>query len=213
MLKKGCDIMNIRVGVKVKILPNAGYRNAYQDEFGVVERCDPFGEMSTIGVRLDNRMNPSSSYGVYWFNKNKVEIIESEDDEIMLKGFKVAGISFLEGVNTKTVYAYALYDDNIAVNDIVIVQSGHHGLGIAKVVSISDDALDVKHVQYGREIIAKVDFTAYEERKKKEERIKDLKKQMDAKVRELQNNAVYEMLAEKDPALKEMLDEFKTLIN
>lgn len=145
--------------------------------------------------------------------KNKVEIIESEDDEIMLKGFKVAGISFLEGVNTKTVYAYALYDDNIAVNDIVIVQSGHHGLGIAKVVSISDDALDVKHVQYGREIIAKVDFTAYEERKKKEERIKDLKKQMDAKVRELQNNAVYEMLAEKDPALKEMLDEFKTLIN
>ena len=39
----------------------------------------------------------------------------------------------------------------------------------------------------------------------------ELKKQMDAKLHEAQSLAIYEMFAEKDPALKAMLDEFKTL--
>ena len=34
---------------------------------------------------------------------------------------------------------------------------------------------------------------------------------MDAKLREAQTMAIYEMFAEKDPALKGMLDEFKSL--
>lgn len=208
--------MKLEIDMKVRVLPFAGYDDRFVGEIGLVKRTNTFVSGGTIGVKLEKHTNSASSYGVYWFKQNKLEIIEeieSEDEKIMLENYKVAGISFLEGTNTKSVYAYALYDENINVDDIVVVQSGHHGLGIAKVVSINSEEFDAKSVQCGREIITKVDFTAYEERKSKAEKIKSLKKQMDAKVKELQNQAIYEMLAEKDPALKTMLDEYKNLLN
>lgn len=200
----------------VRIAPYAGYKNKFANETGIVERkmFVEAEQCNKIGVRLDNHINPRSSYGVFWFDEDKLEIIEnyeSEETSTMLKGFRVAGISFLEGSNTERVYAYALYDDEIKVDDVVVVQSGHHGLGIAKVVNIEETDINADAVQCGREIIAKVDFTAFNERKEKIARLAKLKKDMDKKVRELQHIALYEMLAEKDPALKELLDEFKTL--
>lgn len=203
--------MTLEVGVKVKILTNAGYRDKYVGELGIVERNNQFSG-GTIGVRLDNYTNKSSGYGIFWFEKSKLEVIERKDEIIMFENFKVAGISFLEGTNTDAVYAYALYDDTIMVGDIVVVQSGHHGLGIARVVDIDASGENTKAVQYGREIIAKVDFSAYEERKEKAKKMKNLKRQMDAKVQELQHQAIYELLAEKDPSLKAMLDEYKNLM-
>ena len=204
--------MTLEVGVKVKILTNAGYRDKYVGELGIVERNNQFSG-GTIGVRLDNYTNKSSGYGIFWFEKSKLEVIERKDEIIMFENFKVAGISFLEGTNTNAVYAYALYDDTVTVGDIVVVQSGHHGLGIARVVDIDASGENTKAVQYGgREIIAKVDFSAYEERKEKAKKMKNLKRQMDAKVQELQHQAIYELLAEKDPSLKAMLDEYKNLM-
>lgn len=129
----------------------------------------------------------------------------------MTGNFKVAGVNFLDGTNTERTYWYALYDDDIVVGDTVVVKSGHHGLGVAKVVSIDERNTDV--VECGREIIAKVDFSAYEERKAKEQRKAELKKNMDAKVKQLQEYAIFEMLAEKDTELSEMLEEYKALIN
>lgn len=203
--------MTLEVGVKVKILTNAGYRDKYVGELGIVERNNQFSG-GTIGVRLDNYTNKSSGYGIFWFEKSKLEVIERKDEIIMFENFKVAGISFLEGTNTNAVYAYALYDDTVSVGDIVVVQSGHHGLGIARVVDIDASGENIKAVQCGREIIAKVDFSAYEERKEKAKKMKNLKRQMDAKVQELQHQAIYELLAEKDPSLKAMLDEYKNLM-
>lgn len=203
--------MTLEVGVKVKILTNAGYRDKYVGELGIVERNNQFSG-GTIGVRLDNYTNKSSGYGIFWFEKSKLEVIERKDEIIMFENFKVARISFLEGANTNAVYAYALYDDTITVGDIVVVQSGRHGLGIARVVDIDESGENTKAVQCGREIIAKVDFSAYEERKEKAKKMNNLKRQMDAKVQELQHQAIYELLAEKDPSLKAMLDEYKNLM-
>ena len=86
-------------------------------------------------------------------------------------------------------------------------------MSIAKIIEVNPPGVKQKSVRYGREIIAKVDFTAYEERQEKRERLIKLKNQMDAKVHELQKNAIYEMFAEKDPAMKQMLDEYKELMN
>lgn len=200
----------------VRIMPHAGYRNKYAGEIGVVEReflSNQFSTGKKVGIRLNNHTNKVSQYGVFWFDADKLEIIEnceSEETSTMLKGFKVAGIRFLEGSNTDNIYAYALYDDEIKKGDTVVVQSGHHGLGIAEVACIDEEA-SPNEVQCGREIIAKVDFTAFNERKEKAAKMAKLKKEMDKKVKELQSIALYEMLADKDPALKEMLDEFKAL--
>lgn len=210
----------VRISIKnatVKVMPFAGYRNKYVGETGVVEKeylANRYSKTEKIGVRLDNRTNSASATGVFWFDADKLEIIdnyETEEAEIMLKGFKVAGISFLEGTNTGCVYAYALYDESITVDDIVVVQTGHHGLAVAKVVDIDAPGIGTDSVKHGREVIAKVDFTAFNERKEKAARLAKLKVEMDRKVEELQNVAIYELLAEKDTALKDMLDEFKAL--
>lgn len=199
---------------EVRVAPFAGYKNKYVNEIGTVEKAMVVQNHGhKIGVRLNNHTNGASKYGLFWFDADRLEIIEnyeSEEERIMLKGFKVAGISFLEGTNTDKVYSYALYDDEIKVDDIVVVQSGHHGLGVGKVVCINDESA-ADSVQCSREVIAKVDFTAFNERKAKEEKLITLKREMDKKVKELQHFAIYEMLAKEDPALKEMLDEFKSL--
>ena len=209
--------------VTVQIAPFAGYRNRYFGEEGVVEKefCTKHGKDKKVGVRLNNHYNSLSKNGLFWFDADKVNIVvkgiepnencESEDTNNMLKGFRTAYISFLEGTNTERAYAYALYGNEIEIDDIVVVQSGHHGLGIARVVDIAPEGTGLDSVQCGREIIAKVDFTAFKERKEKAAKLERLKKDMDRKVKELQSFAIYEMLAEKDPELKAMLDEFKGL--
>lgn len=203
--------MIIFKGVTVQIKPHAEYRNKYEGELGIVENTRLLENgQNKVGIRLSNFENARSATGLFWFDKNKIEIIESEEN-MMLKGFKVAGICFLEGSNTESVYPYALYDEDIQKGDIVVVQSGHHGLGIAQVENIDAKEYTPEDVKYGREIIAKVDFTAFNDRKAKAERVAKLKLDMDSKVKELQHFAIYEMLAEKDPALKAMLEEFKAL--
>ena len=62
-----------------------------------------------------------------------------------------------------------------------------------------------------KEVVCKVDFSAYTERKEKAEKMKHLKAEMDKRIKKLEEDAVYEMMAEKDSVLKEMLDEFKAL--
>ena len=123
----------------------------------------------------------------------------------MLKNYRVAGIKFGDSWQTKDkTYPYALYDEDIAIGDTVVVMTGHHGMTIAEVCSIGEMSKD--SVTCGREIICKVDMTAYNDRKAKAKKMAELKVEMDAKVKALQEVALYELMAEKDPELKAMLD-------
>lgn len=226
------------VGDRVEIRDRHGsgsYQGKYAGCKGTVRSCNPFG-CGSVGVELDGKYNPASSKGIFWFQgpelslfagferpdprilrdelEEETEGIEIEDvkEEVpMLKGYIAAGVSFIHGHNRDTVYPYALYPDlHCQVGDKVVVMTGHHGMSLAEIKSIGD--LPVDSVDYGREIICKVDMAAYVERKARAEKLACLKKEMDAKVRELQSVALYEVLAEKDPALKAMLDEFKSLL-
>lgn len=127
----------------------------------------------------------------------------------MLKNYRVAGIKFVHGYNTDQTYPYALYDEDIIIGDTVVVMTGHHGMAIAEVRSIGEMPKD--SVTCGREIICKVDMTAYIDRKAKAKKMAELKVEMDAKVKALQEVALYELMAEKDPELKAMLEAFKAL--
>lgn len=62
-----------------------------------------------------------------------------------------------------------------------------------------------------KEIVCKVDFTAWNERRERAKRMNELQRMMNNRVRDLQETALFEMLASKDPELKAMLDEYKTL--
>ena len=93
----------------------------------------------------------------------------------MLKNYRVAGIRFQDGYNPDKTYPYALYDESIAIGDRVVVMTGHHGMAIAEICSIGEMPKD--SVNCGREVICRVDMTAYEERKAKAKKMAEEKKE------------------------------------
>ena len=192
------------IGAQVRIKPKSHYHGRFAGEFGEIVRLYE----DSVAVKLDGLVNPRSQYGAYWFNENEIEIIESEKIN-MYENYITADVAFLNGTNADKTYHYALYDSAIQPEDIVVVQTGHHGLAVARVVALGEPNGPVSH---GREIVCKVDMSAFEDRKSKAAQLVELKARMDSKVKQLQKAAVYEMLAEKDPELAEMLKTYKELL-
>lgn len=132
----------------------------------------------------------------------------NKEEYNMLPGYKTASIQFLSGTNKEKTYFYALYDDTIQAGDMVVVSTGHHGLALARVAFIGGPA---SYVSCDREIVCKVDTSAWDARKEKAVKLQQLKEDMDERVKAYQATALYELAAEKDPTLKAMLDQFKAL--
>lgn len=162
-------------------------------------------------------------YGTLSFNHKSLELLDennSEDnkgeDNMFMGHYMVCKIKFVEGTNTNREYYYALYDSNIGTGDYVVVKSANHGFGLAIVTDvIADECVAQSMRDYcngGREVVAKFDMLSYEERVEKRKKAKQLKADMDKKMKELQELAVFEMMAEKNPELKDMLDEYKELV-
>ena len=169
--------------------------------------CGYYGRVLTF--------KPSSLQIVISISNNQTYTNKGEDNMLM-GNFKIAKIKFIEGTNTDKEYYYALYDDFIISSDYVVVKSANHGFGVAMVTDIiSDDCVTQSMRDYcneGREIIAKFDMVAYEQRVEKRKMAKQLKADMNKKMKEMQELAMFEMMAEKNPELKEMLDKYKELI-
>lgn len=205
----------MEIPCRVQIQAPHRYRGWFNGLFGeVVRRSSDSVSSNTVGVKVDGYYNKRSAYGVYWFkiselvpeNENKSE---SEETKMLLPNYTAASVQFLSGSNAEVKYTYALYDETVVVGDTVVVQTGHHGLALAQVVEISADL--VPKVACNREIVAKVDFTAFYDRQARAKRLAELRAAMDTKVKELQALALYDMLAEKDPALKDLLTEYREL--
>ena len=179
------------------------------------------------GVKIDNRYNHSSGKGLYYFKPNELQLFkEYEQNNIYNKGeenmnkiignYRVAKVRFLEGSNTHNTYNYALFDDEIQQYDNCVVKSANHGLGIAVIEEIIDDVDNISVTDnYGniREIVCKIDMSAFNKRIDDRLRASQLKKEMDKKVKELQGLALYKMMAENSPELKAMLSEYEKLVN
>lgn len=106
-------------------------------------------------------------------------------------------------------YIFKCFDE-IKIGDLVVVDT-KLGFNVATITSIEPDHNKIPLGEL-REVVQVVDISNFTERQEREKRAKYLKRKMDAKVRQLQAITVYEMLAEKDPELKEMLSELKTLV-
>lgn len=193
------------------------YDGKYSGKCGFVRKFAP--ACCSIGIEFADVKNSNSQYGLFWFDKknlnplhavevkNEIQINESEETKL-LNGYKSVGIKFLEGTNTEREYIYACYDE-VQEGDYVVVKSGHHGWGLARITQVFDSEVPV---ECNREIICKFDPSAHFARIEKAKRLAEIKRDMDAKVKELQHLAIYEALAKDSPEMKELLDEFKSLI-
>lgn len=100
--------------------------------------------------------------------------------------------------------------EKLILGDLVVVET-RFGLALAVV----SDHLPIKPNQLSdrdmREVVAKVDTSAFEMRKERAERKAELKRQMDKRIKGLEEIDRYEAFAKEDEALKIMLDAYKEL--
>lgn len=163
----------------------------------------------TVNVRLDN--GQSCNYSMYNLKRVTKEEETKENTNMAITGdFKVAKIKFLGGSNTSSVYEYAMFDD-YQVGSTVVVKSASHGFGVAKIIEVIDkDKASTK--KFEREVVALIDMEPYEARKKNRARLQELNNRMEKRAQEINKLAIFEMMAEKDESLREMLAEYKELI-
>lgn len=143
------------------------------------------------------------------------KISDKEGKNIMatkLTGYKqVAAIK--QGYST---YYYAIYDDGrkYCPGDSVIVSGAASGMvqKIEEIIDPEEAANRMGNKNITAEIVAYVDMSAYEERVEKRKAAEKLKKDMDKVIKEMDETNRYEVYAERNPELKEMLETYKKLI-
>ena len=128
-----------------------------------------------------------------------------------LTGYKqVAAIK--QGGST---YYYAIYDDGRKYfpGDNVLVSGTARGVvqTISEIIDSEEAAGRMGNKSIISEVIAYVDTSAYEERVAKRKEADELKKKMNQVIKQMDESNKYEMYAERNPELKEMLETYKKL--
>jgi len=221
--KKNTETFNEMVGLKIIVSDEILKRKArkYRELAGKQGIIHSVWE-DNMGIEIENERNNSSSFGYFYLKSNEFCILNQKDNEIKganemsvnnynnYKGnYKIAKVRFLDGNSEIT---YRIYNDGFQydIDTIVVVKPANHCITIAKIIDIYDSETDVD-CSCDREIVCPVDMSKYTERKEKAKEIVKLKKQMDEKVNELQGVALYELMAQNSPELREMLDKFTQL--
>lgn len=147
---------------------------------------------------------------------DSVQKISNEEGENIM-GTKLTGYKQVaEIIQMGKPYYYAIYDDGRKYypGDKVIVSGAASGMvqTINEIIDLEEAANRMGNKNITAEIVAYVDMSAYEERVEKRKAAEKLKKVMDKIIKEMDENSKYEMYAERNPELKEMLDTYKKLI-
>ena len=119
----------------------------------------------------------------------------------------VAEVSFLNDNTAFRTFEYANYEPDLAVGDLVVVKSAHHGMGLAEVIDIKERTSNDLY----REIVAKVDTAGYNKRVDQREKAAELKAKMQERAKQLQDIVLYQTLAKEDPEMAQLLGDFMTL--
>ena len=183
---------------------------------GIVTRVSS----NELGVMIDGIKNEASQYGVFWFKRNELKVMEDNK----MEGFKnVAIVNLLDDCNKKD-YGFALYDEELKLftreNQLVVVNArgeNNRILGTVKNIIIAEDYSHNVTAQ----VVGVVNMDGYIARIEKEKRIKELEKKKLAIEKELEKEInkrksveYYEAMAEKysdNPKLAELVAELKML--
>ena len=148
----------------------------------------------------------------YIYRDNQIKRIVEEDNAMSkLTGYKqVAAIK--QGCS---IYYYAIFDDGRVYfpGDKVIVSGAASGTvhTISEIIDVEEASIRMGKKNITAEVIGYVDTSAYDNRVAKRKEAEELKKKMDHIIKEMDENNKYEMYAERNPELKEMLEIYKKL--
>lgn len=207
---------------KVHYIPNF-------EKTGIIERQ----YKKKYGVSFTDRRNPNSHYGLFWYDKDDLEITYKQED-LEMTGYKyVAIVNMFNDVNRKD-YAFALYETekDLLVNQetmelyinepLVVTNSTSKNNRTLAIVKEIKPVEEYKGCKITAQIVGVVNMYGYLDRKAAEEKELELKRkknelitQIQARVDKLNNLAYFERIANQfadiDPDLAGLVDELKGL--
>lgn len=201
---------------RVKVVNNRSYKSVnYTGLLGTV-RGNQYASYGKIMVRLDDARNYRSATGCFYFKPYELAIVTDDGDTIdileennmqnITNYVNVARIQYLDN-STPSNHYYANFDCTLAVGNLCVVKSLNHGLGLAKVVEI----IEQNDIKTPREIVARVDTQDYDYRVAARKDAAELKAKMQERAKQLQDIALYQMLAEKDPEMQDLLNRYQSV--
>lgn len=193
--------------------------------YGKVDRVSS----GSIGVLVDGIRNEASAYGVYWFKKEELKILDKESEELVMKGYnEVAIVNLVEDYNKKD-YGFALfeYESKQLVgkeNALVVVNplnKDKRSLAVVKeIVPVEEYEKTHKHA-ITAQVVGVVDMGGYTARVNEEIRLKELaekkaaiEKELEAEINKRKSIEYYEKMAQQyndNPKLAALVAELKDL--
>lgn len=197
------------VGARVKVVKQRKYPG--EKLLGLVGtvRSD---SGSNVAVVLDKITNTRSSYGCFYFKPVELVEVDEFDNEIVkeknmekITGYLNCVKVAFNGADKPSGYYYANFESDLKVGELCIVKYGSR-MDVATVVEIIDATVETYN-----EVVAKVYTDDYNARVKIRARAAELKAKMEARAKQLQDIALYQMLAKDDPDMATLLDEYQGL--
>ena len=189
----------IKIGDKVTTHDGKKYGRVIEMWYGIIDECIKVEFVAQDGFS-------------YVYRADELErIMEEEEQMAKLTGYKQVA----EIIQMGKPYYYAIYADGRKYypGDSVIVSGAASGMvqKIGEIIDPEEAAKRMGNKSITAEVIAYVDTSAYEERVAKRKEATELKKKMDQVIKQMDESNKYEMYAERNPELKEMLDAYKKL--
>lgn len=219
MSKKFPEFSHILVGKRVEVTSRGYYSADVLGQGGIVRAV--YGADS-IAVDLDFMANYGSKHGWFYFKAEELDVIISSTETTKAastaeKGetnmykitnyLNVAEVHFLNDDRAFHTIECANFEASLAEGDLCVVKTERHGVGLAEVTAIkarTDGDLT-------REIVARVDASAYEERVQTRKKAAEIKAKMQERAKQLQDIVLYQTLAKEDPSMAQLLQEFQSL--
>lgn len=200
------------VGTRVKVIRQRNYPGQKLEGLvGTVQTA--YG--NSFAVLLDTVKNPRSSYSYFYFKVNELTAVDEyddkhEEDKNMDAVTNYRNIARVRYINDRKdgVYQYANFEVDLKANDLCVVRSENDTLMVARVVEIIDPC----DIEMYREVVAKVYTEDYDRRVERRIKAAELKSKMETRAKQLQDIALYQMLAKDDSDMAALLQEYQDLI-
>lgn len=200
----------MRKGRRVQVMrtDKGSKYNKTLDCYGIIERVHG----NNCGVLLDDMINTASAQGLFWYSYKELRILddfEMEEINMKLTGFNKVAVIEME----YSTYYFALYDEKIEAGDTVLVSGAAQNKlhTVSDVISV-EDARSRYSKEITAEVICKVDMTDYEKRVSDRKEAEKIKNEMNRVIKQMDEVNKYEVYAQNNPALAEMLCKYKELV-
>lgn len=208
--------MDFEIGTSVKIISVP-----YKYEKYLAQLMNASGTIEDIyvgpdqeypyAIMVEGAINPASSTGCFWLNETNFNKGENNNMNKFLtnENYKFAGVARLPANGEP--YDVCAYQGELNEGDLVVCDFGYKtGALSVRVVIATDIPRDAVENVDG-EILGVADTSAYRARKEKEKKRNELKKKMTEQAKRYQEESFWRMIAETDPEMKKLYDEFMEL--